>query len=120
LLDSKILSLGGDALRGAARITDYAWHHVFPKFLGGAKEGIVALLSKDLHHKFHGELYRELSRNGIKLSGEAGATWAKLLDGKDDLKRRAIDILKSVTEKFDQQNGTKLYEALLKEMEKSL
>jgi hypothetical protein len=119
LLDSKILSLGGDALRGAARITDYAWHHVFPKFLNAGRDGIVALLPKALHEKFHGELYRELSQAGIKLSGKPDDTWFKLFRDSPDLKRKAVDILRSVTQRFDAANGTQLYKAMLEETQKA-
>lgn len=98
--------IGPDVVRGIIN-----GHHSFPKFLGGAREQVLAPLHRSLHVDLHVALETALKQAGFpRVGGRGGgaADWAeyfRLNPGKAD---EALQILQKVTRDFDKFNGTKV------------
>ena len=107
-------------VRAVARKAGEHLHHLLPKFLDGDPDGLLGLLPKGLHQKFHGGLLRLLAKNDIKLPGTKGYKWADLFTDHPELKAQAWELLLQYTEGFDKANGTSLLRGLMAQITKQL
>ena len=93
-------------------------HHLLPKFLDGDPGGLFAFIPKEVHQKFHAGFLRLLSKENIKLSGQAGDTWKKLFEANPELKWKAWDLLLKYTWQFDKKLLIGLMDQIREELKK--
>jgi hypothetical protein len=97
-------ALGGK-LSPLARGIAEELHHPWPKYLGGAVKQELVSLPKSLHYAFHSGLDGYLPK-------WRGTTYYERLGPAE--RQQALEDLAAYTKEFDAKNGTKLYDALLK------
>jgi hypothetical protein len=82
-------------------------HHPWPKYLGGPMEQALTKLPRSLHLKYHAELDAD-----PELSRRRGTDYFRNLSPADraDVLRRVLEF----TKRFDAENGTHLYDDMVK------
>lgn len=80
-------------------------HHAWPVYLGGAVDQALAYMPESLHKAFHTRLDQYLPRR-----------WGTNFydDLPDSAKSEALDILGKVTQEFDSDHGTRIFDFLVK------
>lgn len=80
-------------------------HHVLPKFLGGAKDGITRRLREDIHREFHKELNKQLKAHGIPfpVGGRTGSAtrWLIEFKGHSGMQAKAFDAVLDASRAID-------------------
>lgn len=80
-------------------------HHVFPKFLGGDPDGLLAGLSRKFHQAFHSDLLAALRERGMKRPGKGSCDeWAELLREGNNM-QLMMDALIQTSKRWDDKLG---------------
>jgi len=117
-------SIAKAAHKGGKNVANLATqqHHVWPKFLGGLKNGNTIIIPKELHGKFHDTLYKRLQKHfGKSCRSWSTKTWENFL--KEDPGRTRImwqELIDTTTELDSELGGVDVMNALLNQMAEQL
>jgi hypothetical protein len=103
----------GIAERSAAKAAAKALHnhHPEPKYMGGAEKQELEQITDALHRTFHSMLAKAQREAGFPpVGGKSGSAiaWGRYFRLNPTRRKEAMDILRSVSQKFDEIHGTSI------------
>jgi hypothetical protein len=87
-------------------VTGHEWHHIIPRFLGGADDALQMLLPVEKHREFHAILRTKLKEIGLENAGNwSKADWARWMKAEAGNAEKALGKLMDACVEFDDRHG---------------